>query len=221
MHFFLETYMKWNDLDELCYNFTIEWLYKIDDSIDLIVGVPRSGMLVANLIALYLNKPLTDIDSFLNGKIYSSGSTKNLKRNINDFSEVKRVLIVEDSSNSGKSIAKAKEKLKSFSNKYDIIYFAMYVTNESKKNVDIYGRIVENPRIFEWNFMHHSILNRACVDIDGVLCFDPTSEQNDDGEKYIDFILNAVPKFKPTQRIKYIVTSRLEKYRKYTEEWLK
>ena len=41
-------------------------LDKIPKDIDLIVGVPRSGLFVANLIALYLNLPLTDFDSFLN-----------------------------------------------------------------------------------------------------------------------------------------------------------
>ena len=60
-----------------------------------------------------------------------------------------------------------------------------------------------------------------CFDLDGVLCEDPTDEQNDDGEKYIDFVLNAPLKVKPTFEIGYIVTSRLEKYRDITEQWLK
>ena len=34
-------------------------------NVDLVVGIPRSGMLPANLIAMYLNKPFTDINSFL------------------------------------------------------------------------------------------------------------------------------------------------------------
>jgi uncharacterized HAD superfamily protein len=31
-------------------------------------------------------------------------------------------------------------------------------------------------------------LKKACFDIDGVLCADPLPEQNDDGEKYINFL---------------------------------
>jgi uncharacterized HAD superfamily protein len=53
-----------------------------------------------------------------------------------------------------------------------------------------------------------------------VLCADPLPEQNDDGEKYIDFILNAPPLFIPGSKIGTIVTSRLEKYRIQTETWL-
>ena len=57
--------------------------------------------------------------------------------------------------------------------------------------------------------------------MDGVLCVDPTKEQNDDGPQYINFLLNAKPLYIPTYPINSIVTSRLEKYRPQTEEWLK
>jgi uncharacterized HAD superfamily protein len=68
--------------------------------------------------------------------------------------------------------------------------------------------------------MHHSFLETSCVDIDGVLCLDPTEAENDDGPAYEKFLLNAVPLHKPTRRIGSLVTSRLEKYRGLTEEWL-
>jgi uncharacterized HAD superfamily protein len=80
--------------------------------------------------------------------------------------------------------------------------------------------MVPLPRYFQWNILNHSTLEKACFDIDGVLCADPLPEQNDDGEKYIDFILNAPPLFIPGCKIGTIVTSRLEKYRKETETWL-
>lgn len=68
--------------------------------------------------------------------------------------------------------------------------------------------------------MHNLLLEKACFDIDGVLCVDPEDWQNDDGEKYIQFINNAPLKLVPSRKIGYIVTSRLEKYRKDTELWL-
>lgn len=63
--------------------------------------------------------------------------------------------------------------------------------------------------------------SKACFDIDGVLCVDPTDDQNDDGPRYRDFILNADPLFIPKCKVGTLVTSRLEKYRKETEVWLK
>ena len=76
------------------------------------------------------------------------------------------------------------------------------------------------PRVFEWNIYHHSVMSRSCVDIDGVLCLDPTPEQNDDGPQYIDFLLNAQALNIPSAKIHSLVTNRLEKYRKETETWL-
>lgn len=61
-------------------------LHVIPRDIDLIVGVPRSGMMPANLMALYLNLPYTDIHSFINGYIYKLGA----RRQFFDNSEYKR-----------------------------------------------------------------------------------------------------------------------------------
>ena len=58
------------------------------------------------------------------------------------------------------------------------------------------------------------------MDIDGVLCEDPSVYQNDDGKNYYDFLINAIPKIIPTQKVGKLVSCRLEKYRKETEEWL-
>lgn len=196
-------------------------MYKIPRDIDIVVGVPRSGMLPASLIALYLNKALCDLDSFVGGGVYSHGTTKAISALVENMSDVKKALIVEDSSASGTSMKRTKEKLCDIEKNIQCIYMAVYVTKKVEKLVDISCRIVEIPRIFEWNFMHHHILKEACVDIDGVLCIDPSQEENDDGDKYIHFIRNAKPKYIPTARIGWIVTSRLEKYRNDTEKWLR
>jgi uncharacterized HAD superfamily protein len=191
-------------------------LYVLPRDFDLVVGIPRSGMLPANLLALYLNKPYTDIDSFLNGHIYKAGARGQFF-DINDF---KKVLVVDDSIASGSAILKSKEKLKEVSSKFDIKYCAIYVIPGKEKMVDYHFEVVPLPRYFQWNIFNHTSLEKACFDIDGVLCVDPTEEQNDDGPKYIDFILNAPPLFIPGAKIGTIVTSRLEKYRKETETWL-
>lgn len=184
---------------------------------DLIVGVPRSGMLPANLLALYLNRPYTDIHSFLNGHIYKAGA----RGQFFDIKEFKKILVVDDSIASGSAMDKVKESLKELSSQFAISYCAIYVIPGKEKMVDYFLEIVPLPRYFQWNIMNHTTLEKACFDIDGVLCVDPTEEQNDDGSKYTDFVLNAPPLFIPGAKIGTIVTSRLEKYRKETETWLK
>ncbi len=197
-------------------NIILQRLSIIPRDFDLIVGVPRSGMLPANLLALYLNKPYTDIHSFLNGHIYKAGA----RSQFFDISEFKNILVVDDSIASGSAMVEVKESLKHFDDKFNIKYCAIYVIPGKEKMVDYYFENVPLPRYFQWNILNHTTLEKACFDIDGVLCADPLPEQNDDGPKYIDFILNAPPLFIPGSKIGTIVTSRLEKYRKETETWL-
>ena len=205
-----------NDLND-CIN---KNLHKIPSDVDLIVGIPRSGLFVASLISLYLNIPLTDIDSLLNNKIFESGISKIKKSWIKDAGKARKILIVEDSCNTGLSISKVKQKLSKYKYKNKIIYLAAYVTTDAIKNVDVYFEICEQPRMFEWNYLHHGGVANACFDIDGVLCPDPTEEQNDDGKEYKKFIKNVKPRYIPTFEIGYLVTCRLEKYRSDTEYWL-
>lgn len=195
----------------------LQRLNVIPRDIDLIVGVPRSGMLPANLLALYLNRPYTDIHSFMNGHIYKAGA----RGQFFDTNQFKKILVVDDSVASGSALNEVKTNLQELSSKFDIKYCAVYVIPGKEKVVDYYFEVVPLPRYFQWNILNHTSLEKACFDIDGVLCVDPTPEQNDDGEKYTDFVLNAQPLFIPGAKIGTIVTSRLEKYRPQTEQWLK
>lgn len=208
--------MNYRNISDLN-NIILKRLHIIPRDFDLVVGVPRSGMLPANLLALYLNRPYTDIDSFVNGHIYKAGARSQFFTS----NTLKKVLIVDDSVASGSALQECKEKLRHLSDKFDIKYCVVYAAPGKEKLVDYYFETVGLPRYFQWNILNHTTLEKACFDIDGVLCADPLPEQNDDGEKYIDFILNAPPLFIPGSTIGTIVTSRLEKYRTHTETWLK
>ena len=196
-------------------------LSKIPKNIDLIVGVPRSGLLLANMIALILNKPITDVNGIGEQRIISMGRTKNVGNNL-EFCNLHTILVVEDSINTGKSFSEVRRIIQALDLDCRVIYLAAYVTKEHAKDVDIYFEVLNPPRVFEWNIFHHRmLLGKACFDMDGVLCEDPTAEQNDDGEQYRAFLQNAAPKILPSAAIGCIVTSRLEKYRELTETWLR
>lgn len=188
-------------------------------SFDLIVGIPRSGMIPAYMIGMFLNKKVCSIDELINGILPSSGYS----REIENTSYIKDVLIVDDSIHSGVALNKTKDKLYSagITHKYKIKYLAIYAREQSIKMIDYYFEIVPLPRVFQWNYLNVKRSDSFCYDIDGVLCVDPTNEENDDGEKYRNFILNAKPLYIPKSKIYAIVTSRLEKYRPETETWLK
>lgn len=199
---------------------TIQQNIIIIPRIDLVVGIPRSGMLPASIIALQLNKPLLTFDAFLNSSAPDSG-----ERPINDVlkahnERLLNVLIVDDSINTGRELQKRKAILTEKGIKHQLFFLCVYAKEENKHIPDLYFELVETPRIFQWNILNHVYLKDCCVDLDGVLCVDPTDEENDDGDKYQNFCLEAKPLYIPSYTIGHIVTSRLEKYRKETELWL-
>jgi uncharacterized HAD superfamily protein/hypoxanthine phosphoribosyltransferase len=181
---------------------------------DLVIGVPRSGMVPAYMIGLLLNLPVTDIESYVAGIEPFVGNR--LFRNKREF---KKVLVVDDSIKFGRQLQSVKEKLSHF-NFIEFKYLTVFATSESVSLVDYCMEIIDQPRIFQWNLLNSWIYEYSCVDIDGVLCEDPSEEQNDDGEKYLHFLADACPKYLPPCKIDVLVTSRLEKYRPQTETWL-
>ncbi|MGV2828087.1 phosphoribosyltransferase family protein [Myxosarcina sp. GI1(2024)] len=192
----------------------------IPRDVDLIVGIPRSGLIPANILALHLNLPLTDLDGLISGRMLGKGRTRSHTNQRVTVGDCRKVLVIDDSVWTGKTIIMAKQKIERAGIPQEVIYAAVYVSPETKDQVDLYFDICPFPRMFEWNFMHHGYLEKACLDIDGVLCEDPTSQENDDGLKYLEFLENAKPLLIPTLPVGNLVTSRLEKYRPQTENWL-
>ena len=193
-------------------------LYRLPRDIDLVVGVPRSGLLPANLIALHLNLPLTDLKGLIEQRLIASGPR--MGRRIESFDDVKRVLVVDDSVNSGAEMKRVRALLEEENPDCEIVLLAIYVTPGAEDFVDMWLEHIPMPRVFGWNAMHHANSTVTCFDIDGVLCRDPTETENDDGDAYREFLLNVEPLFIPTRELGALVTSRLEKYRDLTETWL-
>jgi orotate phosphoribosyltransferase len=196
-------------------------LTRIPRDVDLVVGVPRSGLLAANLFALYLNVPLADVDGWLAGRTLASGRRGRPGAEAASPSGYRSVLVVDDSISSGKQLRAIKERIAAELPDANVRYLAVYATSVGASLVDYAGEIVEKPRCFEWNVLHHDQLDTFCVDIDGVLCLDPTRDENDDGERYARFLQDAIPYFLPTKRVGWLVTCRLERYRQHTEQWLR
>lgn len=190
------------------------------ETYDLIVGIPRSGMLPASIISLELNVDLTDLGGLINNATLKRGNTRKKSLKLKNAWDAKKILLVDDSVLSGKSIKQAlndiphdiKRKLK---------VLCVYSDNWKKENIDFILEKIPEPRLFQWNIFHRDILKLSCVDIDGVLCEDPLPWQNDDGHHYEQFLKHAKPKYIPSEVIHSLVTNRLEKYRSETEKWLK
>lgn len=200
---------------------TSKYASKIPQGVDLVVGIPRSGTLMASLIALKMNLPLTDLYAFVRNDDLKRGNTRNYKQEaLVKPQDAKQILLVDDSIATGNSMRAAVARIREVYSG-SVVTMVAFAQQHNVADVDVHLEIVEMPRVFEWNIMHHHVITQACVDIDGVLCVDPNMAENDDGAHYREFLLTAKPLFIPSVQVAHLVTSRLEKYRPETEAWLK
>ena len=185
---------------------------------DAVIGVPRSGMIPAAMIALLRNKPFADIDSFLMGRLFKHGDTRAIAGPMH-LQSLRAVLVVDDSVEKGTSLQKARERLANVA--IPVILGVAFKDPSYRGSLDLFLEEVPQPRIFEWNMWHSWFTSRAAFDLDGIFCRDPSHYENDDGPAYERFIHTVQPLIRPTVKVGHIVTARLEKFRPQTEAWLR
>lgn len=198
--------------------------HKVPHDVDFVIGIPRSGVLAASIIAEFLNAPLIDIDSFVFGAKPTGGGR--LRFHKGTGKPLPKVLVVDDTIFHGRSLQASKVKLKPFEERYEFVYMAVYLegpntgVNVWLEDLRQYTENFTSFVLYEWNIFHHipKFMERCIYDIDGVFCVDPPDERS--GKPYLDYIQRATPLFTPTVKIGEIVTYRLEKYRMTTEKWL-
>ena len=195
-------------------------LSRIPADVDLIAALPRSGTIPACMLALALNLPTTDLDALEAQLPIVTGQTRRFRQFSESLAAYRHVLVVDDTVHTGRNFTDARQRVAALGLKMKVTYAAVYASPEGVRHVDFHFEQCPFPRVFEWNYLHQATLSEACIDIDGVLCLDPTNEQNDDGPLYREFLRCAKPRFRPETRVYHLVTNRLEKYRAETEDWL-
>ena len=199
-------------------------LHRIPHDVDFVMGVPRSGMIPATIIAEFLNVPLTDVDSFVSGAKPTGGDR--LRYHIDSGREKKIILVVDDTIFRGSSNRRTRKKLEPLKDKYEFIYLAVYQEGPCQ-DVDLFIEDVRgytdnfrNIVLYEWNLLQHhgDVMSHFIFDMDGVFCLDPPDERN--LAAYQEYIRNAVPLFLPKAEIGEIVTYRLSANREVTQKWL-
>lgn len=196
-------------------------LWRIPTHVEVVAGIPRSGLLAANMVALHLNLPLTDIEGLEQGRLFRHG--KRPLRNGEDpalLDSPRHVLIVDDCVSQGAELKKTRERLERAQLGHTFTFLSVYAFPGGVHRADLTFEAVPRPMIFEWSFLHSEGMRHVCLDIDGILCVDPTRDEDDDGENYRRFLGEARPLFLPTAPARALVTARLEKYRGETEAWL-
>lgn len=188
-------------------------LWKLDRGrFDVVVGIPRSGMIPASIIATYLQMPLATLEGYIAGIVHG--------RSGKPMARADRILLVDDTSNKGGAMARAVAMLPKGLKITRCAVYGPYQHPNPAEIIDVWFEDCKGPRGFAWNLWKHARLRRWGFDFDGVLCRDPSKDENDDGPRYREFLATAEPLFLPTREIGPIITGRLEKYRPDCEAWL-
>ena len=196
-------------------------LWKVPYDVDMIVGIPRSGMIPALMLAELMNKRCADLDAFIGGREMSVGRRGGLMRR----GTPGKVLIIDDSVASGNALLKVKDRLQSMEG-YTFLYACVYA--ESAEAIGMVDICFENiwqsgEKLYrkEWNILHlfPHLAKSGMWDIDSLLCKEPPNDK--DTEAYEAYLAEAVPMVIPPTPVGAIVTYRLEKYREVTEAWLR
>lgn len=209
--------LNYRNFADLAWTVSAE-LARIPRDIDIVVGIPRSGLFAAWYIGLARNFPIIDLPGFLNGGEAAIGRTRPTACSRTDAP--RRILLVDDSALYGKTMRQSAERVRAAHPQADVVTVVVYGEERQHPDIDIVLEAVPVPRIFEWNMPHSWIVEASCYDMDGVLCRDPTPAENADEAAYRRFLREAEPLLLPTGRIRKIVSSRLEQDRAATEDWL-
>lgn len=196
---------------------TLKLAPRLED-VDAIVGIPRSGMLPAAILATHLHKPLGMLNSLSPDEVICFGAGA---RHIADW-VVKSIALVDDSVLTGAAMLEACEQCDTRAEwKWNVTRACVYLLPGAQGHVDACSMFLPAPRVFEWNLFNSVMLDHALVDIDGVLCPDPPMLEDADPEGYVDYIgLEAPLLYRPGRKVRGLVTNRLECHRVVTEAWL-
>ena len=213
--------------EHLCRDIRLS-LVKIPRNVCGVIGMPRSGMMPATIIAEHLNIGLSTPESVISAGSVEKALMEHGHRGMRTDGD-KVLLVVDDTCYHGNSFADTAKKLKApaFSG-YDFIFLAVYLEGPCEKmRPDVWLRDIREPAktgpfgyaLYEWNlFAHGNLTRRTLFDLDGVFCQDPPDERDEDA--YVRYIKNPVPLHIPTGGPITICTYRLEKYRKETIDFL-
>ena len=195
-------------------------IHKIPPSVDLVVGIPGSGMLAGSLIALSLNTLATDLHGFMENRTLRHGFTRNTKTNYSSPREARHILLVNDAIVSGNTMQKAREKISAAGIEQIITTCVVYAGHEHTEQVDLIIEQLRQPIAFEWSLIHSPLLQECCVDIDGLFLNIPLTNDVDDWQARMRSIRDASPLTVPSQPAGILVTDYPETFRHEIETWL-
>lgn len=183
-----------------------------------IAGVARSGLAAATMVSMYTHLPMYTIRQNLND-VQQTGNGWRLGGLSHKSPSSENVFVVDDTVMTGNSYRALQPLLKKQFGR--VTTSAVYVNPLAKLKPDLWVHDLGWPHLLEWNLFNSVLSPNMGVDMDGILCRDCTYGEDDDGDRYTNFINTAEPLYLPRKcPIPVIITARIEKYREATKKWL-
>jgi hypoxanthine phosphoribosyltransferase len=205
------------DLNETVYRN----LGRLPSDIDLIVGIPRSGLLAANVISLALNVPLAELEGFMSGRVIASGNTRRYAKLDRGITKGQRVLVVDDSLRTGNAIRQAAEQLAPFARDFEFLFCVAYGVRLNEPGVDVVLEAVPQPRVFQWNLFHHVFLESSCVALEGVI-LPPIAADQESYSAAADLTDSDLRRvIVPTKPVGHLISLRHPRHRPQIEQRLR
>lgn len=159
--------------------------------VDCVVGIPRSGMIAASMIATLTNQKLLSVSQL--------GSC-----------QYKSILLVDDSVADGATMCEMFHRVRAWHPEANITTLAVFVKPNSPLP-EMYFETVPGPRVFEWNWHRSKYLGVAILDIDGVISTETLPGHREKG----------VLLYRPARNPLALATGRREYEREETTRWLR
>ena len=195
-------------------------LSRVPSDVDLIVGIPRSGLIPASVISLGLNLPMTDVEGLLAGRLAVTRLTRRIGRGALAVRDCSHALVLDDSIYTGSTLAVIKERIRAAQLPLRVTYAAVYATPESVGAVDLHFEVCPRPRVFEWNYLHHHVLATSLVDLDGVLGIDSQLFNAASPSERATYLAGLQPRVRPTARILGFITDCVSAGQADLQAWL-
>lgn len=205
--------LNWRNYNDLVRD-TLKLAPMVREEVDVVVGIPRSGMVPATILAIACHLPLGVVgdDGFI-----TTGTGARLSE-IADQTGGTRVMLIDDSVLTGRAMQEALAGVNE--DEMDITMRAcVYLHPAAREHVDAYAIELPDPRVFEWNLFGSALIKHSMLDIDGVLCPDPPMREEDWGA-YTDYLESASVLYAPLYPVHTLCTNRLETTREITTAWL-
>lgn len=185
--------------------------------VDAVVGIARSGLIPAGVVATLLNVPLYSTSKRTG--LVDVGTGVRLEDHVLDL---RRVALVDDTAARGVEMTTQAERVRlAFGRPVEVVRAVVYCHPQAVEAVDLYAAVYDGLHYLEWNWSNAGHGALCGFDFDGVLCEEIAPEDDDGGERYAQALRDVRPRDLPRRRpIPLVITARPERFRGITLEWL-